>query len=152
MGAAGPLELLEPEVVRGLIERFRLSWLLDHFPERLVWAYHVRERFVTIGLLSLVAMVTPPVPFVFPLSAPPPFLLLFFAGYSRRPALDTACPVMRSECVRYAVPFLNGLDAPLHWRSGSTVAGSRGCVVAREHRRAHDFASRSVPRQRVRRR
>jgi CBS-domain-containing membrane protein len=81
-----PLELLHPEVVRGLLERLRLSGLLARFPERPVWAaFMLVNGFVTIGLLSGLAMVTR-APFVFPSLGPTAFLFFF------TPTSPTASP------------------------------------------------------------
>jgi CBS domain-containing membrane protein len=62
------------------------SWLLGHFPERWVWAgFMFVNGFVTIGLLSIVAMITH-TPFVFPSLGPTAFLFFF------TPTLPTASP------------------------------------------------------------
>jgi CBS-domain-containing membrane protein len=82
----GKLLLLEPAVVRGLIERLRLRWLLGRFPERPMWAlFMFVNGFVTIGILAGVAMATR-TPFVFPSLGPTAFL--FFTS----PTLPTASP------------------------------------------------------------
>jgi CBS-domain-containing membrane protein len=82
----GGLHLLEPEVVRGLLERVRLKWLLDHFPERPVWALFVFVNgFVTIAILAGVAMASH-TPFVFPSLGPTAFLFFF------TPSSPTASP------------------------------------------------------------
>jgi CBS-domain-containing membrane protein len=81
-----PLHLLEPEVVRGLVERLRLKWLLGRFPERPVWAaFMFANGFITIGILAAVAMVSH-TPFVFPSLGPTAFLFFF------TPTLPTASP------------------------------------------------------------
>ena len=81
-----PLELLEPEVVRGLLVRLRLTHLLGRFPERPMWAlFMFVNGFITIGLLAGVAMVTR-TPFVFPSLGPTAFLFFF------TPTLPTASP------------------------------------------------------------
>jgi CBS-domain-containing membrane protein len=80
------LELLEPHVIRALIARFRLERLLARFPERLVWAvFMFVNGFITIGLLSIVAMVTH-TSFIFPSLGPTAFLFFF------TPTLPTASP------------------------------------------------------------
>ena len=72
-----PRHLFEPDVIRGIVERLRMQWLLRHFDERKVWAaFMFVNGFVTIGLLSLVALVTG-TPFVFPSLGPTAFLLFF---------------------------------------------------------------------------
>src|SRR5579859_3470635 len=75
---SGPkLELLEPQVTRGLIARLRLTKLLERFPERPVWAlFMFVNGFITIALLAAVAMISH-TPFVFP-SLGPTAILLFF--------------------------------------------------------------------------
>jgi CBS domain-containing membrane protein len=71
------LKLFEPEMIRGIADRLRVPWLLHHFDERKVWAaFMFVNGFVTIGLLSLVALVTG-TPFVFPSLGPTAFLFFF---------------------------------------------------------------------------
>lgn len=80
------LQLLEPEVARGLVTRFRLSRLLARFPERPVWAaFMFVNGFLTIAILAGVAMVSG-TPFVFPSLGPTAFLFFF------TPTLPTASP------------------------------------------------------------
>jgi CBS-domain-containing membrane protein len=82
----GPLHLLEPQVVRGLVERLRLKWLLARFPERPLWAlFMFVNGFTTIGILAAVAMVSR-TPFVFPSLGPTAFLFFF------TPTAPTASP------------------------------------------------------------
>ena len=51
------LKLFEPEVIHGIAARLRVQWLLRRFDERKVWAaFMFVNGFVTIGLLSLVAL------------------------------------------------------------------------------------------------
>ncbi len=53
----------------------KLTWLLRHFPPRIVWAlYVVVNGFITIALLALVAVATES-PFVFPSLGPTAYLL-----------------------------------------------------------------------------
>ncbi|HLU46865.1 MAG TPA: HPP family protein, partial [Planctomycetota bacterium] len=81
-----PLDLLEPEVTRGLVSRLRLRYLLGRFPERPIWAlFMFVNGFVTIALLAAVAMVTK-TPFVFPSLGPTAFLFFF------TPTAPTASP------------------------------------------------------------
>ena len=71
------LTLFEPEVVRGIAGRLRLTWLLQRFDERKVWAvFMFVNGFITIGLLSMVALATG-TPFVFPSLGPTAFLFFF---------------------------------------------------------------------------
>jgi CBS-domain-containing membrane protein len=74
---ADKLQLLEPELARGLIARLKLTRLLGRFNERWVWAaFMFINGFMTIALLSAVAMVTR-IPFIFPSLGPTAFLLFF---------------------------------------------------------------------------
>ena len=58
-----------------LLRRFRLAWLLDHFPPHAVWAFYIFiNGFITIALLALLAVVTGS-PFVFPSLGPTAYLL-----------------------------------------------------------------------------
>ena len=85
-GPHGPLELLEPHVVRALFARMRLSHLLERFPERPVWALFVFVNgFVSIAILAAIAMLTHS-PFVFPSLGPTAFLFFF------TPTMPTASP------------------------------------------------------------
>ena len=98
-----PLQLLEPEVVRGLLARFRLVWLLQRFPERHVWAaFMFVNGFITIGMLSLLAMATR-TPFIFPSLGPTAFLFFF------TPTLPTASP--RHTLLGHAIGILCGYGA-----------------------------------------
>ncbi len=70
-------QLLHPLVARGLTARLRLTRLLARFPDRPVWAAFVCiNSFITIALLSLVAIVTD-TSFVFPSLGPSAFLFFF---------------------------------------------------------------------------
>ena len=83
-GAKPPLELLEPVVSRGLVDRLQLAHLLRRFPERGVWAaFMFLNGFVTIALLAAVAMVSR-TPFVFPSLGPTAFLFFFTPRASPR--------------------------------------------------------------------
>jgi CBS-domain-containing membrane protein len=71
------LVLLDPEVVRGLAARLRLTHLLTRYSERPVWAlFMFLNGFITIALLAAVAMISR-TPFVFPSLGPTAFLLFF---------------------------------------------------------------------------
>lgn len=81
-----PLELLEPDIARGLVTRFRLTTLLGRFPERQLWAaFMFINGLVSIGLLAGLAMLTR-TPMVFPSLGPTAFLFFF------TPTLPTASP------------------------------------------------------------
>jgi CBS-domain-containing membrane protein len=100
-----PLELLEPAVIRSLAARFRVTWLLKRFPERLVWAaFMFVNGFVTIALLAALAMVTH-TPFVFPSLGPTAFLFFF------TPLLPTASP--RHAMYGHAIGIVCGYVALL---------------------------------------
>ncbi len=69
--------LFEPDVIRGITKRLRVSWLLHRFDERKVWAaFMFVNGFLTIALLSLVSLATG-TPFVFPSLGPTAFLFFF---------------------------------------------------------------------------
>ena len=100
-----PLEALEPEVIRGIIERLRLTRLLGRFPERPVWAaFMFVNGFVTIAILAGVAMVTR-TPFVFPSLGPTAFLFFF------SPTAPTASP--RNTIIGHAIGIACGYGALL---------------------------------------
>lgn len=98
-----PLDVLEPEVTRGLVERLRLTRLLGRFPERPVWAaFMFINGFVTIAILAGVAMVTR-TPFVFPSLGPTAFLFFF------SPTAPTASP--RNTIIGHAIGIACGYGA-----------------------------------------
>ena len=100
-----PLSLLEPAVVRGLIERLRLRSLLGRLPERPLWAaFMFINGFVTIGLLAALAMVTR-TPFVFPSLGPTAFLFFF------SPTSPSASP--RHTLIGHAIGIGSGYGALL---------------------------------------
>ena len=106
------LYLLEPEVVRGLLARLRLSRLLGRFPERQVWAaFMFVNGFISIGLLAAVAMVSR-TPFVFPSLGPTAFLFFF------SPTAPTASP--RHSLYGHAIGIACGWGAL--WVTGLTHA------------------------------
>jgi CBS-domain-containing membrane protein len=120
-----PLELLEPEVVRALLVRLRLSHLLGRFPERPVWAlFMFVNGFITIGLLAAVAMVTR-TPFVFPSLGPTAFLFFF------TPTLPTASP--RHTLLGHAIGIACGYGAllitGLEHAPAAMIAGVDGARV-----------------------
>lgn len=119
------LELLDAEVTRGLVARFRLVRLLQRFPERPVWAaFMFINGFVTIGLLAGVAMLSG-TPFIFPSLGPTAFLLFF------TPTSPTASP--RHTIYGHAIGILCGYGAL--WLTGladappAMVAGVDGARV-----------------------
>lgn len=99
----GPLDVLEPDVVRGIIRHVRLARLLGRFPERPVWAaFMFINGFVTIAILAGVAMVTG-TPFVFPSLGPTAFLFFF------TPTAPTASP--RHTIIGHAIGIVCGYGA-----------------------------------------
>ncbi|MBI4641636.1 MAG: HPP family protein [Candidatus Tectomicrobia bacterium] len=95
-----PHYFLEPQVMRGIIERLRLVWLLKHLPERPVWAlFMFINGFVTIAILAGIAMISKS-PFVFPSLGPTAFLFFF------TPTLPAASP--RNAFYGHAIGILCG--------------------------------------------
>ncbi len=100
-----PLELLEPEVVRGLLGRLRLASLLGRFNERHVWAaFMFVNGMISIGLMAGLAMLTK-TPLVFPSLGPTAFLFFF------TPNLPTATP--RHTIYGHAIGIACGFGALL---------------------------------------
>jgi CBS domain-containing membrane protein len=98
-----PLDLLDPYVVRGLVARFRLTRLLQRFPERPMWAlFMFVNGFVSIALLAGLAMLTR-APFVFPSLGPTAFLVFF------TPTSPTASP--RHTIYGHAIGIVCGYAA-----------------------------------------
>ncbi len=106
------LLLLEPEVVRALVLRFRLTWLLGRFPERIVWAvFMFANGFITTALLAAVAMSTR-TPFIFPSLGPTAFLFFY------TPESPTSSP--RHTIYGHAIGILCGFGSL--WICGLTRA------------------------------
>jgi CBS-domain-containing membrane protein len=96
---------LEPEVIRGLVYRLRLTWLLERFPERPFWAlFMFVNGFVTITILAALAMISH-TPFVFP-SLGPTAILLFVT-----PLSPTASP--RNTLFGHAIGIICGYGSLL---------------------------------------
>lgn len=75
------LHALEPEVIRGILYRLRLTRLLQTFPEHPLWAlFMFVNGFITITILAALAMISH-TPFVFP-SLGPTAILLFVTPLS----------------------------------------------------------------------
>jgi len=111
-GNKKPLQLVEPDVSRGLLERFQLTTLLKYFDDRHVWAaFMFVNGFITIGSLALLAMFTH-TPFIFPSLGPTAFLFFF------SPTLPTASP--RNTVYGHAIGILCGYAALL--ATGLTAA------------------------------
>lgn len=111
------LKLFEPEVIRGMARRLRVQWLLERFDERKVWAaFMFVNGFVTIGLLSLIALATG-TPFVFPSLGPTAFLFFF------DPRAPSASP--HHALIGHAIGILCGYGSLLLFHlehSGSALA------------------------------
>ncbi len=118
------LEEIEAEVVHGLLRRLRLHNLLRRFPARPVWAgFMFVNGLVTIGLLSLLAMLTR-TPLVFPSLGPTAYLIFV------KPRSDVASP--RNALLGHAVGLLCGYAAL--WLTGLENAPSamtEGVTAAR---------------------
>ncbi|MDE3179309.1 MAG: HPP family protein [Acidobacteriota bacterium] len=72
------LQLLQPDVVKGLIANLRLTRLLKRLPERPVWAlFMFINGFIAIAIMSGIAMLSG-TPFIFP-SLGPTAVLLFYS-------------------------------------------------------------------------
>jgi CBS domain-containing membrane protein len=89
--------------ILSLLRRFRLDWLLHHFPPRLVRSLYVCVNgFFTIGLLALLALVSRN-PFVFPSLGPTAYLLFF------SPLAKTCAP--RDTVFGHAIGIICGYAA-----------------------------------------
>ena len=98
-----------------LMRRLRLSWLLDHFPPRLVRsAYVFINGFITIALLALLALVSRN-PFVFPSLGPTAYLLFF------SPLAKTSSP--RNTICGHAIGILCGYAAYVATGAGAVPFG-----------------------------
>lgn len=98
-----------------LLRRLRLTWLLDHFPPRLVRsAYVFINGFITIALLALLALVSRN-PFVFPSLGPTAYLLFF------SPLAKTSSP--RNTICGHAIGILCGYGAYVVTGAGAVPFG-----------------------------
>jgi CBS-domain-containing membrane protein len=96
---------LRADVTNGLLARFRLTALLERFPERPIWAlFMFVNGFITIALLAGIAMISR-TPFIFPSLGPTAFL--FFVS----PTAPTASP--RSTLIGHAVGIVAGYGSLL---------------------------------------
>ena len=124
-----PLQLFEPEVSRGLVDRLRLTRLLGRFPERPVWAaFMFVNGFLSIGLMSLAAL-TAKTSFIFPSLGPTAFLFFF------NPQAPSASP--RHTIYGHAIGILCGWGAlwatglqHAQWAPGTTVHLARVLAAA----------------------
>jgi CBS-domain-containing membrane protein len=102
--------------ILSLLQRFRLDWLLDHFPPRLVRSVYVFVNgFVTIGVLALLALVSHN-PFVFPSLGPTAYLLFF------SPLAKTSSP--RNTILGHAVGLICGYAAFVVTGAGAMPFGA----------------------------
>jgi CBS-domain-containing membrane protein len=102
-----PLPLL-----RALIRKFGIAWLLKRFPERIVWAvFTFINGFITTAILAGIAMITR-TPFVFPSLGPTAFM--FFH------APETAPASPRQTIYGHAIGILCGFGSL--WVCGLTHA------------------------------
>jgi CBS domain-containing membrane protein len=102
--------------ILSLVQRFRLDWLLHHFPPRLVRSVYVFVNgFVTIGVLALLALVSHN-PFVFPSLGPTAYLLFF------SPLAKTSSP--RNTILGHAVGLICGYAAFVITGAGAMPFGS----------------------------
>ena len=124
-----PLDLFEPEVSRGLVDRLKLSWLLGHFPERPVWAaFMFVNGFLSIALMSLAALAMK-TSFIFPSLGPTAFLFFF------SPQAPSASP--RHTIYGHAIGIACGYGAlwatglqHAQWAPGTTVHLARVMAAA----------------------
>lgn len=92
-----------PEQLAVLLERLRLTWLLRHFPPRLIWALYVFVNgFITIAILAGLAVVTDS-PFVFPSLGPTAYLLFI------DPLAENSSP--RNTILGHAIGLICGYAA-----------------------------------------
>ena len=102
--------------ILSLLQRFRLDWLLHHFPPRLVRSVYVFVNgFVTIGVLALLALVSHN-PFVFPSLGPTAYLLFF------SPLAKTSSP--RNTILGHAVGLICGYAAFVVTGAGAMPFGA----------------------------
>jgi CBS domain-containing membrane protein len=93
-------ERSSPDHVLSFFQRLRLSWLLVHFPPRLIRSLFVFVNgFVTIAVLALLALVSRN-PFVFPSLGPTAYLLFF------SPLDQASCP--RNTILGHAIGLVCG--------------------------------------------
>lgn len=98
------------EFLHRLLARLQLSWLLHHFPERVVWAVFLFiNGFLSIAILALVAMVTR-TPFVFPSLGPTAFLFFFNPTRPSASPKNTLCGHAIGIVCGYAALCFTGLQ------------------------------------------
>jgi CBS domain-containing membrane protein len=98
------------EFLRGLLTRLKISWLLQHFPERLVWAaFLFINGFVAISLLAVLAMLTRTA-FVFPSLGPTAFMFFFNPTRPSASPKNTICGHAIGILCGYGALWLLGLQ------------------------------------------
>jgi CBS domain-containing membrane protein len=98
-----------------LLRRLRLTWLLEHFPPRLVRSTYVFiNGFITIALLALLALVSRN-PFVFPSLGPTAYLLFF------SPLAKASSP--RNTIFGHAIGIICGYGAYVATGAGAVPFG-----------------------------
>lgn len=101
------------DVLRGILLRARLPWLLKHHPQIIVLSlFSLINGFISIGLLSVLAILTRS-PFVFPSLGPTAFLFFY------TPTAPSASP--RNTLVGHAVGVIAGYLSLVV--TGLTMAG-----------------------------
>lgn len=101
--------------ILALLGRLRLTWLLNHFPPRLVRsAYVFINGFITIAILALLALVSRN-PFVFPSLGPTAYLLFF------SPLAKASSP--RNTICGHAIGILCGYGAYVVTGAGAVPFG-----------------------------
>lgn len=131
-----PFERHGPGHVHALLDKLRLMPLMNRFPPRLVWsAYVMLSGFITIALLSVVAMLTNN-PFVFP-SLGPTAYLYFFSPLARSSsprhalyghAIAIVCGYFALWVTGMVMP--QGLEVGITWHTGIAAAVSLGLTGA----------------------
>lgn len=102
------------EIVRGLVQRLRLPWLLGHHSQVPVLAlFSFLNGCLSIGVMSALALVTHS-PFIFPSLGPTAFLFFY------TPTAPTASP--RNTILGHGIGVLAGYTSL--WLTGLTMAGS----------------------------
>src|SRR5437588_317257 len=93
------------DILRGIITRVRLPWLLQHHSRVPVLAlFSLINGFISIGLMSVLAVITHS-PFVFPSLGPTAFLFFY------TPTAPAASP--RNTIIGHAIGALAGIPYPL---------------------------------------
>lgn len=114
MRATHPIGGQMDEIVRGLVQRLRLPWLLGHHSNVPVLAlFSFLNGCLSIGVMSVLALVTHS-PFIFPSLGPTAFLFFY------TPTAPTASP--RNTILGHGIGVLAGYASLL--LTGLTTAGS----------------------------